>query len=293
MKDYSGKNVVVTGGGSGIGRALAQAFAAEGANLAISDISQERLDEVAAELKKSEITVRSYRVDHSTEAENRSFAENVLKDFGHVDVVCANAGVAQAGPFEQANMENWRWEFNINFWGVVHTLRYLVPSMIERGRGGSLLITGSGASLFPSPGMTSYHANKAAVSSLGQSLHTELETYGIGVSVLCPGIIKTGIAESARPSFDDAEKSQQAARNSEKVYAEQGVEPSVVAADALKGLRCNKMIIPSPWSHVVPGWLIYRLSPRLFNWLVLRPRWRKGQVVSGVTLLADRAQKGQ
>jgi NAD(P)-dependent dehydrogenase (short-subunit alcohol dehydrogenase family) len=283
-KEYSGKHVVVTGGGSGIGRALALAFAAQGAEVTITDIEQQRVDEVLAELKQKGGKASGYRVDHSSEEETRLFAEKLLGGTTAPDVVCANAGVAEGSPLDIANMADWRWVMDINVMGVAYTLRYLLPAMIERGSG-SVLITASGAALVPGPGMASYHASKAAACSLGESLSIELAPKGINVSVLCPGIIKTAIAKDSRIHFgDEAEDMRVAANGVRRYEADDAVDPSVVARDALHGLRKNKLIICSPWSHVGPGWLLHRLAPAWFNKKVVLPKWRKGELINGIKI---------
>lgn len=282
--NFSGRHVVITGGGSGIGRALAHAFADEGAHVTLTDINQPRIDQVVAEVGAKGVRAAGYRVDHSSEAETRAFASNLLGQGVPVDVVCANAGVAEASPLQVADMEDWRWVMDINVMGVAYTLRYLVPSMIERG-GGSVLITASGAALVPGPGMASYHASKAAVCSMGESLSIELAPQGIGVSVLCPGIIKTAIAADSRTNVGSGAANEVAARHSvERYESSAAVDPSIVAKDALKGLRRNRLIIPSPWSHVGPGWLLHRLAPTLFNRLVVLPKWRRGELINGINI---------
>ena len=284
QSNFSGKHVVVTGGGSGIGRALAHAFADEGAHVTITDINQERIDQVVSEVEAKGVRAAGYRVDHSSEEETRAFAENLLGEGIPVDVVCANAGVAETSPLAVADMKDWRWVMDINVMGVAYTLRYLVPSMIEQG-GGSVLITASGAALVPGPGMASYHASKAAACSMGESLSIELEPYGIKVSVLCPGIIKTAIATDSRTNLGGAAANEVAARHGVERYESSGaVDPSVVARDALNGLRRNRLIILSPWSHVGPGWILHRLAPTLFNRLFVLPKWRKGELINGISI---------
>lgn len=282
ITSFQGKNVVVTGGGSGIGRALAHAFADEGANVAITDINQARIDQVVSELNTRGVQASGHVVDHSSEDETRLFAERILGEDGHIDVVCANAGIAEGSLLETADMDDWRRVMDINVMGVAYTLRYLVPSMIARGSG-SVLITASGAGLVPGPGMVAYHASKAAACSMGESLSIELAPKGINVSVLCPGIIATAIAADSKMHYGSDEADREAAANSIDLYtSDKAVDPSVVAQDALKGLRKNELFILSPWPHVGPGDLLHRLSPSLFNRLVVLPKWRKGEMINGV-----------
>lgn len=284
LTSFQGKHVVVTGAGSGIGRALAHAFADEGANVTITDINPARIDQVVPELSAKGIMAAGYTVDHSSEEETRLFAAKILGEGTHVDIVCANAGVAEGSPIDIADMADWRWVMDINVMGVAYTLRYLLPSMIERGSG-SVLITASGAALVPGPGMASYHASKAAACSMGESLSIELAPHGINVSILCPGIIKTAIATDSRTHFGDEATDKRVTANSiERYQRDDAAEPSVVAQDALKGLRGNKLIICSPWSHVGPGWLLHRLAPSLFNRLFVLPKWRKGELINGTSI---------
>ena len=281
-KEYGGKHVVVTGGGSGIGLALAHAFGAEGADVTITDIDQQRIDKALAELEQAGVQASGYRVDHSSEEQTRLFAEKLLNETSAVDVVCANAGVAEGSPLDVANMADWRWVMDINVMGVAYTLRHFLPAMIERGTG-SVLITASGAALVPGPGMASYHASKAAVCSLGESLSIELSPKGIHVSVLCPGIVKTAIAKDSRIHFGDEAEDRLIAANGVRRYeADDAVEPSVVARDALRGLRKRKLIICSPWSHVGPGWLLHRLAPAWFNRKIVLSKWRAGELINGI-----------
>jgi short-subunit dehydrogenase len=287
ISSYQGKQVVVTGGGSGIGRALAHAFANEGANVTITDISQERLDQVVTEITTRGVEAAGYLVDHSSEEETRIFADCLLADGGRVDVICANAGIAEGSLLQTADMHDWRRVMDINVMGVAYTLRYLVPAMIQRGSG-TVLITASGAGLVPGPGMTAYHASKAAACSMGESLSVELAPHGIDVSVLCPGIIKTAIATDSKMNYGSAADDDKAAENTVEVYeSSKAVEPSVVAQDALRGLRKRKLFILSPWSHVGPGWLLHRLAPALFNRLFVLPKWRRGEMINGVKVFSN------
>jgi short-subunit dehydrogenase len=280
---FSGKHVVVTGGGSGIGRALAHEFAHEGAaRVSITDIDQDRIDRVLSELRGKGVEAAGYRVDHGSEEETRLWAEKLLGEGVPVDVLCANAGVAAAGMLGSMQMDNWRWVMGVNVMGVAYTIHYLLPSMIERGSG-SILITASGAAMVPGPAMGCYNASKAAACSLGETLSIELADKGINVCVICPGIISTEIAKNSRVDFDDDVMNRTTMKNSIEYYqSKKAVDPAVVARDALKGLRSNKLLVVTPWSHVGPAWLLRRLAPEWFNRRIALPKWRKGEMISGV-----------
>ncbi len=279
---YKGKNVLVTGGGSGIGRALALALADEGAYVVITDIDQKRISEVVAELDARGAGAEGHLVDNSDEEATAALCKALLEDLGHIDLVCANAGIGDGCTLADSDMARWRKVMDLNFMGVAYLLHYLVPSMIERQQG-QILITSSGAGLLPGPGMSVYHASKAAAASLGASLRCELEQHGIKVSVLCPGVINTAIIKDTEFHVGSEEQNSAAAAAADELYnSDKAVDPSVVARDALRGLRKNRQYILSPWSHVGPAWLMQRLSPDWFNRLVTIPNWRKGQTIGGI-----------
>jgi short-subunit dehydrogenase len=280
--EFQGKHALVTGGGSGIGRALALALAREGADLSITDIDQQRIDQVLAELSALGVRAEGYRVDHADEQSTVGFCNALLARSGGVDLICANAGIGDASTLLGGDMARWQSVLQVNVMGVAYTLHHLVPSMIERG-GGQILITASGAGLVPGPGMSIYHASKAAACSLGASLNCELEPHGIQVSVLCPGIIKTAIIATTSFDIGSEKENEAAAKDAADLYQSgRAVEPEVVARDALRGLRRKKLIILSPWRHVGYGWMLNRLSPQWFNRLFAIPAWRKGETVGGI-----------
>jgi len=282
--DFQGQHVVVTGGGSGIGRALALAFTEAGAaQVTITDIDQQRLDTVVAELQAKGTQAQAFRVDHSSEDETSTFCDKLLAEVGPVDVVCANAGIGDSSTLVNGNMARWRAVMDINVMGVCYLLHCLAPSMIERQKG-TILITASGSGLVPGPGMSIYHASKAAARSLGESLRCELAQYGIDVSVLCPGVIRTNIATDCSFDLGSEEENAAAEKRVKEAYANPNAcSPEEVAQDALNGLRRKKMLIPSPWREVGVGWNFYRLFP---NWLIriATRKWTEGELVSGINL---------
>ena len=146
MGFYEGKTAVVTGAGSGIGRALALALADAGCRVVVTDIVQERIDAVLEELREKGAACAGYRVDHSRWEEVRGFADSFFSQWGDVDILCSNAGVGYGGWYEETPLEDWQWVMGINLWGAVHTLHAFTPRMIERGRG-SILLTASDAGL--------------------------------------------------------------------------------------------------------------------------------------------------
>ena len=133
MGFFTGKTALVTGAGSGIGRALALALADAGCAVAITDIVQERMDAVLEELRAKGVRAGSYRVDHSRLEEVEAFADRYFQEWGHVDILCSNAGVGHGGWYTEMPLEDWEWVLGINLWGAVYMMHYFVPRMIEHG----------------------------------------------------------------------------------------------------------------------------------------------------------------
>lgn len=192
----SGKVVVITGAGSGIGRATAVAFAAEGARIAACDVDQPRLESLATELGEHTLLVR--QVDVSDRAQMAAFADAVHAEVPAADIVVNNAGVACGGSFLQTSLDDWDWLLGINVRGVVHGCHFFIPKMVERGTGGQVINLSSILGIYPAPSVSAYVASKFAVLGFSQSLRTELVAHDIGVTAVCPGLINTAIVEDGR-----------------------------------------------------------------------------------------------
>ena len=274
MKSFRGKTAIVTGGGSGIGKELALALAGEGANVVITDILEERIDEVKGLLESKGIKADGYRVDHASLDESKAFAEQYTKDWGPVDVLCCNAGVGHGARLEDTTLEEWQWVLGVNLWGVIYMIQLLVPSMIER-RQGSVLITASGAGITPMPGMAPYNVTKAAMVSLAETLRMELVSHNIGVTALCPGVINTNIVRDGEIRFAGGEQAEAVKSKIVNIYATKGTDPAVVARDGLWALKRDVGIMPTPL-NVWPLYLLHRISPPLYHWLGRR-LWKKGR----------------
>jgi NAD(P)-dependent dehydrogenase (short-subunit alcohol dehydrogenase family) len=275
MSFFEGKTAIVTGAGSGIGRALALALAEAGCKVVITDIVQERIDKVLEELKGKGVEAGGYRVDHSKLEEVEGFAERFFQEWDHVDILCSNAGVGQGGWYEETPLEDWEWVLGINLWGAIYMMHAFTPRMIER-RQGSILLTASDAGLVAMPGMTPYTASKYAVVGMGETLRIELSVHNIKVSLLCPGDIDTNIIRDGRVLLYD-KSGRSAKAEIEKYYETKGVPPSVVATAALRGLERDRAIILVPWIHHGPLILLRRISPQLYH-AVLRFALKKGIV---------------
>ncbi|WP_436700215.1 SDR family NAD(P)-dependent oxidoreductase [Nocardioides sp. BYT-33-1] len=202
MKNLSNKVVVITGAGSGIGRALAVNLAGKGARLALSDVDTAGLDETAALAKDAgSPDVRTARLDVADREAFAAYAAGVAEHFGQVNVVVNNAGVALAGDVVDLDYQDMEWIVGINFWGVVHGTKEFLPHLIASGEG-HIVNLSSLFGLLAMPGQSAYNATKFAVRGFTEALREEMLIAGhnVGVTSVHPGGIKTAIARNARVS---------------------------------------------------------------------------------------------
>ena len=200
MKTLEDKVVVITGAGSGIGRALAVNAAGKGALLALSDVDEAGLAETVDLAKNAGAReVRSDRLDVADRAAMAAYATSVADHFGRVNVVINNAGVALAGPFEEIEYDDFDWIVGVNFWGVVQGTKEFLPHLIASGDGHVVNLS-SLFGLISIPGQSAYNATKYAVRGFSEALRQEMLMAGhpVGVTVVHPGGIKTAIARNCR-----------------------------------------------------------------------------------------------
>jgi NAD(P)-dependent dehydrogenase (short-subunit alcohol dehydrogenase family) len=197
VNELGGKVAVVTGAASGIGRALSDAFAAEGMHLVMADIEEDALQTAAKEVGGTKVL--AVRTDVSNGADVDALAARTVDEFGTFHVVCNNAGVGSGGTMWELTEADWAWVLGVNLWGVIHGIRAFVPRLVEQNEG-HVVNTGSIAGLTSAPMMGPYNASKHAVVTISETLQRELalNASSVRVSVLCPGFVQTRIAESDR-----------------------------------------------------------------------------------------------
>ena len=244
MTDLKGKVAVVTGGASGIGRALAERFAEEGMRIVIADVEQSALERAEAEMTSDGAEVIAIRCDVSKAHDVKMLAGETLKAFDTVHLLCNNAGVGITGQTWAIPLEDWEWVLGVNLWGVIHGLHYFVPLMLEHGQPSHIVNTASMAGLTSGGNMAPYHVSKHGVVTLSEGLHHEFRqaNANINVSVLCPGWVDTKINDSdrnrpaGRVSPEDLDPAAKNFRDMVSRSLRGGLSPKEVAEMVLKAI---------------------------------------------------------
>jgi NAD(P)-dependent dehydrogenase (short-subunit alcohol dehydrogenase family) len=240
--ELRGRTAVVTGGASGIGRALILRFARDGANVVVADVDEPSMASVAGEAQALGVKAVAVRTDVSERSDVEALATRAFEAFGAVHVLCNNAGVAAWGGIESATHRDWQWVLGVNLWGVIHGVEAFVPRMIARGEPGHIVNTASMAGLIASKGLGVYNTSKYAVVGLSETLAKDLRPYRIGVSVLCPLGVQTRIR--------DSERNRPAALRNERAEPATPVEligrslaPDAVADMVLTAIHANELYV--------------------------------------------------
>jgi NAD(P)-dependent dehydrogenase (short-subunit alcohol dehydrogenase family) len=254
--NLTGKVAVVTGAGSGIGRATARLLAQHGAKVHVADINADAAAAVALEIGGGAI---DYAVDVSRPEEVEALAKAVFDQDGRVDILHNNAGIGHGGDIEATTVEDWQRVIGINLLGVAYGVQAFVPRMLKQGGPATIVNTASEFGLIPVVSMAPYCASKFGVVGMSESLDAELRPRGIRVVALCPGFINTPIASATIMRG-------QLSTDQEKVvafYDKHGASPDTVAAAVLDSIARPRPIVITPRSQVFAPYLLHRLSPRL------------------------------
>ena len=242
VKELSGRVAVVTGAASGIGRAMAELFARERANVVLADIDQRALAETVQAIRTRGGEALGVPTDVTDLGSVQALAEAAFKAFGAVHVLCNNAGVALWGGLETATHRDWQWVLGVNLWGVIHGVEAFVPRMIASKEPGHIVNTASMAGLVATRGLGVYNTSKYAVVGLSETLAKDLRPYRIGVSVLCPMGVATQIRASERNR--PRELANDAPSASEPVeLMGRTLAPAAVAEMVLGAIRANRLYV--------------------------------------------------
>ncbi|MFC5719818.1 SDR family oxidoreductase [Streptomyces gamaensis] len=260
---FGGQLVLVTGAASGIGRATVFAFAEAGARVVAVDRDAEGAARTA-EMARLTGAPQAWAecVDVADEQAMEKLAEQVAQEYGVVDVLVNNAGVAVAGSFLDTPAEDWRRVLDVNLWGVIHGCRVFGRQMAGRGQGGHIVNTASAAAFAPSRALPAYSTSKAAVLMLSECLRAELAGRGIGVTAVCPGIVDTGITRSTRFVGVPEEEQERHRAGASRAYARRNYPPEKVADAILRAVLENRAVVPvTPEAHVLRA--LSRFAPRV------------------------------
>ena len=233
---------VVTGAGSGIGRALALAFGREGMRVALADLDETGMAETAGLVRGQGGEALAVRTDVADRASVQALADRAFAAFGRVHVLCNNAGVATSGGIEAATHQDWQWVLGVNLWGVIHGLEAFLPRMIAQEEPGHIVNTASMAGLIASQGLGVYNTSKYAVVGLSETLAKDLRPYGLGVSVLCPMGVSTRIRDSERSRPPGLRNTTTAKADPVELIGRY-LAPEEVAAMVLDAIRADRLYV--------------------------------------------------
>lgn len=263
------RRVLITGAGSGLGRALAFCFAENGWRVACADINIDSANETVRQITQFGVGAMGMWVDVGDDASVEEMRDEVLAAWDGVDIIINNAGVASAGAVADASLDDWRWTLNINLMGVVRGTRAFLPVLLRQGQGRIVNIA-SFAGIANPPRVAAYSASKAAVISLSETLRAELAlgAVGIKVSVVCPAFFKTNLMATARAPEKDR------ARVARLMSAARESADDVAAAIYKGALRGDFLILPTRAETM--RWRLKRFAPDLFLRRLLQAYGKKG-----------------
>ncbi len=249
MTDLAGKVTVVTGAADGIGRALAEAFAAAGARLVLADVDEPKLEAVAAELSGRGAEVLAARTDVSSPDDVRALRDSAVARFGTVDVLCNNAGVmGPAGdPLWELPVDEWQRVMAVNLWGVLHGIQAFLPVILDSGEAGHVLNTASMQGVTSGALIPEYTVSKHAVVALSEALRAQLVARAapVGVTVLCPGAVSTELAgrEQDRLSRVDASWAQAPGGEGRQQSWGLSLTPAQIATAAVGAMQEDRFFV--------------------------------------------------
>jgi len=255
MEHFEGRTAVITGGASGIGLATAERLGREGMNLVIADIEERVLHTEVSRLQADGFRAIGVVTDTADFDSVKAMASAATAEFGDVHLLFNNAGVGGGGPMlSPDDMDIWDWTLGVNLYGVVHGIKAFGPEMVAHGQPCHIVNTASMAGLLPTPGLGVYTVSKYAVVAMSETLSLETQETNLGVSVLCPGFVRTGIADSDRNlpehmvnQLDEPTEEGELMRAAVRDLVAGGIAPAEVADRIFASVRDGTFyILPHP-----------------------------------------------
>ncbi|MXX19858.1 MAG: SDR family NAD(P)-dependent oxidoreductase [Dehalococcoidia bacterium] len=249
VEEFRGRTAVITGGGGGIGRALAVAFAREGMNVVIGEIDMDAAAGTVAAVEEHGVRAIAVQNDVSDRASMQALADATNDAFGGCHILCNNAGVVTFKLAQDMTEDDWDWVLGVDLYGVIYGIQAFLPGMVAAGEGGHIVNTASIAGLVApaTPGISSYSAAKYGVVGISEALALDLEPHNIGVSVLCPGGVRSRIVEAGRNRPEEYGGPEDPIREmlpGESVPQEM-LEPEDLAQKVLNAIRGNHLYVVS------------------------------------------------
>jgi len=262
MKRLQDRVMVITGAAGGIGRGCALEFAERGCHLVLCGIDEPGLSRVAEEVRRKGRRALPVKVDVSKEEDVKNAADKAFSEFGKVDIAMSNAGIALVAPAHTLERADWERTMGVNFFGATHVIRHFLPAMVER-KEGHLVVTSSGMGLTGMPYAATYTASKFALVGLTECLRAEMAVHNVGVTTLCPAVVKTAI-------FEKAEMRGFPEKARDNLIG--GMSPEKFARIVVKGVQKNKgLMVISGLTKTTYG--LKRLSPTLYQFML--KEWAK------------------
>ena len=251
------RRAVVTGGGSGLGRALAVRLGRDGWHVAVCDIDLSAAEETAAAVARFGGTAQVESLDVTLPAQWRALHDRLRASWERIDLLVNNAGVTGAGEVGGYPLEDWRWVLDVNLFGVLHGCHTFVDWLAENPARPHVVNTASMAAMVSAPTMGAYNVSKAAVVSLSETLYAELRGRGVGVTVLCPGFVATNLLTAGRWSRADLR------RRAEGFFAQSRLSADDVAEATVRAIQRRQLYVVLPLRGRVL-WRLKRLMPQWF-----------------------------
>lgn len=263
MRELRGRVAVVTGAGSGIGRAVSVLLAQQGCHVALADVNRAGLEESAAQVRALGVTASVHEVDVSSRERMQSFTDDVLREHGHVNILINNAGVSVNGRFQDQTLEDFEWLMGVNFWGVIYGCKLFLPHLLAADEGHIVNIS-SVFGLVGVPQQSSYCASKFAVRGFTESLRAELKDTRVGVTAVHPGGIATNIAAASRVA--GGEDIQRSHERAVKMFKKM-MPPEQAAQQIVRGITGNRTrVLITRESHLLD--FAKRVAPSASNMLI-------------------------